>query len=231
MQPYFFPYLGYFSLIKHTDRFILFDAVQFIKQGWIERNRILKPENGWQYISVPLMKHSRDIKIKDVRISNNFEWQDRLLRQLEHYKKSAPYYAETMAVVQSSLCFDADTITFLDKHILENVCEYLKIKARFDVLSEMRLDYEEPKAADEWPISICNALGGVDEYWNPEGGLAFFDRKKFGPDTVDIHFMKMNLQPYFQKCSEFESSLSIIDVMMFNSPEKISSMLDAFDLL
>ena len=62
MQPYFFPYLGYFSLIKHTDEFILFDPVQFIRHGWIERNRILKPENGWQYISVPLEKHEMQRK-------------------------------------------------------------------------------------------------------------------------------------------------------------------------
>src|SRR4030042_3246951 len=76
MQPYFFPYLGYFSLIKHTERFVLLDSVQFIKHGWVKRNRILKPGSGWQYILVPLVKHNRDTKIKDIRIKNTLDWRN-----------------------------------------------------------------------------------------------------------------------------------------------------------
>ena len=71
MQPYFFPYLGYFSLIKHADLFILFDTPQFIRHGWIERNRILKPDVGWMYVSVLLIKHELQTPIKDVKIDNS----------------------------------------------------------------------------------------------------------------------------------------------------------------
>ena len=82
MQPYFFPYLGYISLIKHTDEFMLFDPVQFIRHGWIERNRILKPGEGWQYIQVPLQKHSLTTDIKDIKIDNTQNWRVKLLSQL-----------------------------------------------------------------------------------------------------------------------------------------------------
>lgn len=90
MQPYFLPYLGYISLIKHTDQFILFDTVQFIRHGWIERNRILKPDEGWQYIQVPLQKHSRDTLIKDIIIKNDVTWSEKILAQVKHYKKKSP---------------------------------------------------------------------------------------------------------------------------------------------
>lgn len=70
MQPYFLPYLGYISLIKNTDKFILFDTVQFIRHGWIERNRILKQTGGWQYIQIPLEKKQMSTVIKDVKINN-----------------------------------------------------------------------------------------------------------------------------------------------------------------
>ena len=85
MQPYFFPYVGYYSLIKNTDKFILFDTVQFIRHGWIERNRILKPNEGWQYIQVPLLKHNRDIFIKDLGIKNTELWREKLKAQLQNY--------------------------------------------------------------------------------------------------------------------------------------------------
>ena len=92
MQPYFMPYLGYFSLIKNTDEFILFDTVQFIRHGWIERNRILKPSGGWQYFQVPIIKENgRETVIKNVRINNSENWKSKILAQLQHYKKKAPY--------------------------------------------------------------------------------------------------------------------------------------------
>src|SRR5450756_2454672 len=74
MQPYFFPYLGYYSLIKNTDRFVFLDDVQFIRHGWIERNRILKPAEGWQYIAAPLEPHKRGTLIKDIAIRNTEDW-------------------------------------------------------------------------------------------------------------------------------------------------------------
>lgn len=79
MQPYFFPYLGYYSLIKHSDKWILFDVVQFIRHGWIERNRILKPGEGWQYVKVPLEKHNRSTLIKDIKIKNQEPWRELIL--------------------------------------------------------------------------------------------------------------------------------------------------------
>ena len=91
MQPYFFPYIGYISLIKNVDKFILLDDVQFIRHGWIERNRILKPTGGWQYISVPLEKHGQKIAIKDIKINNSQQWKSKIISQLTYYKK-APYY-------------------------------------------------------------------------------------------------------------------------------------------
>ena len=103
MQPYFIPYIGYFQLIKHTDRFILFDPVQFIRHGWIERNRILKPVEGWQYLSIPLIKQSRDALIKDTCINDNTNWRDKNMRQLEHSKKRTPYYNEAKTFIDTIL--------------------------------------------------------------------------------------------------------------------------------
>ena len=104
MQPYFMPYIGYYSLIKHTDEFILFDPVQFIRHGWIERNRILKQGGGWQYIQVPLIKdNGRDTLIKDVRINNSEPWKQKMLAQLQHYKKKAPYYFKVIKMLNESV--------------------------------------------------------------------------------------------------------------------------------
>ncbi len=77
-RPYFFPYLGYYSLINNVEKFILFDTVQFIYHGWIERNRIFKRIDGWQYIRIPLKRHSRDTAIKDILINNDQNWKEKI---------------------------------------------------------------------------------------------------------------------------------------------------------
>jgi len=85
MQPYFFPYLGHFDLIYKTDRWIVFDTPQYIRQGWVNRNRILGPNSGWQYITVPTRKHHRDNPIRDILVKEGKDWRERVCRQLEHY--------------------------------------------------------------------------------------------------------------------------------------------------
>ncbi|MGC7846714.1 WbqC family protein [Desulforudis sp. 1088] len=87
MQPYFSPYIGYWQLIHAVDTFVLFDDVQYIRHGWINRNRILKPGGGWQYI-IALKKHSKNDLIRNIQAHPTLEWKARILRQLEHYKNN-----------------------------------------------------------------------------------------------------------------------------------------------
>ena len=232
MQPYFMPYLGYFSLIKNTDEFILFDTVQFIRHGWIERNRILKPNGGWQYFQVPIIKENgRETVIKNVRINNSENWKSKILAQLQHYKKKAPYYKVVIELLSDVFNSDYSDIVSLNKVSLERICKYLGIDREIIVFSEMCLDIAPVTAPDEWALNICKAMGEVDEYWNPVGGLSFFDKSKYYNAGINIYFQEMVLTPYRQLGDEFESGMSIIDVMMFNSPESINEMLDNFKLL
>ncbi len=231
MQPYFFPYIGYWSLIKHTDKFILFDNVQYIRRGWIDRNRILKPNDGVQYVKVPLIKHSQSIKINEIKINYMEDWKVKILRQLEHYKKKAPYYKETMSVIESALSIDTESIVKLNENIIVQVCKYLNVNVNLSTFSQMSLEIDDVKSSDEWALNICKAMGNVDEYWNPEGGISFYEKSKYTKAGINIKFLKVNLDKYEQGRDSFEPGLSIIDVMMFNSVEDINIMLDNFQLL
>jgi len=233
MQPYFFPYIGYLSLIKQTDSMILLDEVQFIRHGWIERNRILKPESGWQYISVPLIKKSYTTTIKDTEINNSSDWKTKLVRQVEHYKKRAPFYRKTLAVLEDALNIETQSITELNMHVLGSVCAYLGIQANISIFSHLNIQIEPPSAPDEWALNICKNIEGVSEYWNPIGGMEFFDKSKYLSANINLVFQKNHLPAYRQlkPNAEFEAGLSIIDVMMFNSPEDINVMLDNYECL
>lgn len=233
MQPYFAPYLGYFSLIKHCDLFILFDPVQFIRHGWIERNRILKQNEGWLYIQVPLIKENRDTLIKDCLIDNTKDWKSKIKAQFQPYKKIAPNYFKVMKIIDDVFSEDYNDIVSLNKVFLEKICEYLNIKKKLYVFSEMNMEIEEPKEADEWALNICKNIESDEKihYINPIGGLDFFNRDKYNQNNIEISFQKISLLSYNQKREPFETGLSILDVLMFNSPEEINIMLDKFELI
>lgn len=231
MQPYFFPYIGYFCLIKYVDEFMLFDPTQFIKHGWIERNRIIKPNGGWQYIAVPLIKHSHTEIIKNIKINNNDDWKDLVIRQLAHYKSKAKYFEETINVIKKGLDIETDSIVDLNRNVIAEVCKYLGIKTKITVFSELNLKIETPQAPDEWALNICRALKEVKEYINPPGGVGFFDKKKYDKYGLGLRFLSCKITPYVQKIGYFEPGLSIIDVMMYNSVEDINKMLDDYEFL
>ena len=225
MQPYFLPHVGYFSLIKHTDEWVVFDTPQFIRHGWIERNRILKPGEGWQYIKVPLEKHRRETPINQVRIRVNEPWRELILAQIGHYKKIAPYYEGVIAFLREALAYETDMISAMNVHLLKKVCSHLGIPFRSRVFSECNLELPPVKAPDEWALNISLALG-AEEYVNAPGGDSFFDRKKYDQHNLHLTFLAANMRRYDQKRAVFESQLSILDVMMFNSKSEILEMLD-----
>ncbi len=229
MQPYFLPFLGYFSLIKHTDRFILFDVVQFKRRGWIERNRILKPEEGWQYIKVPLKKQPLNTLIKDMVVNNHTDWKSKIFSQLEHYKKNAPFYKETIHIIEKAFTNDV-SISVLNKHILHVICDYLGFNREFELFSLMGLEIEQPQAPDEWALNICKSLGNITEYWNSPGGVNFFNRAKYNNNSIDLKFHEVVLSEYNQKRENFEAGLSIVDVLMYNSKDKTNEILDDYRL-
>lgn len=230
MQPYFFPYIGYFGLIAHSDRWIVFDPVQYIRKGWMNRNRVLKGGGGEKYVSITVAPHERSTLIRDVHLAPEQDRFDHFLRQLDAYKLlRAPYYSVVTELLRS--CFDTSTdklVPFLTQS-LQRTCEYIGIPFRYEIYSEMQLTHAEPSHPMEWSLFTCEELG-VAEYINPPGGRSFFDPERFRQSGIRLLFHEQRLTEYDQRMAQFIPGLSIIDVMMFNSPPEIRAMLDQFTL-
>lgn len=228
MQPYFFPYPGYFSLIKESDVFILFDTPQYIRHGWINRNQILNNQGKPLYINVPLMKMKRETPIKEAVIRTNENWQQKIFDQLNIYKNKAPFYSRVIEILEKVFSKKTNSIVTVNYNALNEVCSYLNIKTPIKIYSEMGLHIQEVNAPDEWALNICETIGAT-RYINPIGGLDFFDRKKYFNKNIDIKFLKYLPVAYSQLGNEFTPNLSILDVLMFNSPDETNDLLKNFE--
>lgn len=224
MQPYFFPYIGYFQLIANTDQFIFFDIVQYNKKSWMSRNRILHPNkpDDFQYISVPIAKHNKGSLIKDVDISHDGKWQNKILSQLTVYKKlKAPFYNEVNQIVKEILSKECNILLDLSIESMRTICDYIGIELNYEIASRINFDRNSISQPGDWALEISKHKK-ASEYINPPGGHDIFDEKKFLENNIKLSFLKSSLSPYKQSWRKnFQSGLSILDLIMFNSPEYI----------
>ena len=218
MQPYFFPYLGHFALIAAVDEWVVFDITQYTPKTWMNRNRILHPSKGWQYITVPLSNSSISIKTHEARVLSLADAEANVLGKLSHYKRKAPYFEAVYRLVKE--VFESatdDSLMRLNVHGLVAVCRYLDIPFKYRICSESNLSLPERLQADEWAPEICRLLGATS-YVNPIGGQEIFNLEKFVRRGISLHFAHPRSFVYVTSPYQFEPNLSILDVLMWTSP-------------
>lgn len=224
MQPYFLPYIGYFQLINAVDKYVIYDDVNFIKGGWINRNQILL--NGKAHmINIPMEGASSFKKINEIKIGKNKE---KLLLTIQQAYGKAPYYKAAFPFLTEIILYENDNLaSFISNSILK-IAQYLQINTEFILSSNIEKNNE--LKAQEKVILICKILGATD-YYNAIGGQELYSKDHFTENELTINFIKSKPIIYNQFKNQFVPCLSIIDVIMFNSQEEVSKMLYNYELI
>ena len=227
MQPYFFPYIGYWQLMYAVDRFIVYDDLTYIKRGWINRNRILI--NGSPaYITVPLSRLSSNRRICDICIHAAPEWRRRLLKMLATSYGKAPYYSQVFPVIERLIRHEAERLTDYLAYQLRSLAAFLGIDTEV-VTSNGRYESEHLSGQNR-VIAICKRES-ADTYINPIGGRTLYDPLFFKSEGVDLRFLLMRPLPYRQKGERFVPYLSIVDALMEIGPTGLKEHLEAYELV
>jgi hypothetical protein len=224
MQPYFFPYLGYFELIARTDRWVVFDVVQYNAKSWMSRNRILHPTQGWQYINVPVVKAPHGTAIKDIVVKDRAAALTRVLGQLEHYRKRAPHFRAATDIVRAAFSIASNRLVDLNIATLATVCGYLGVTFKYSLCSALNLDLGNVEHAGQWALAIAKQLG-ASEYLNPPGGRAIFRQEEWDAASIKLSFTDMPQFTYNCAPYQFVEHLSILDVLMWNDAATVAQAL------
>lgn len=224
MQPYFFPYLGYWQLMQAVDRFVILDDVNYINRGWINRNRILV--NGRAtYFTVPLVRASQNRRICDLDVQMEGNWRDKLVRMIDVTYRRAPSFAEVFPVCQRLLGIAERRLGDYLVRQLREMAACLGLATEF--VPSSRCYGNEQLAGQERIIDICRREG-ADSYFNLPGGRALYDAHAFAEQGIGLNFIAPVLAPYAQRAAEFIPGLSIIDVLMANGIEATRNMVAAY---
>ena len=230
MQPYLFPYLGYFQLINVVDKFIFYDDVNFIKQGWINRNKILLNGNTFLF-TIPLENESSFKLIKETHTTEKLfkEWKMKFDKNLLQAYKRAPYFEIVYDLILNYFKINSLDIAELASESINLVCDYLGINTERVKSSTQYYNNTNLKGTDK-VIDIC-LKESANDYFNQIGGRELYSRERFLEKELNLYFICPQMKPYKQFNNDFIPSLSIIDVMMFNSKDEVLKMLDGYNVV
>ena len=227
MQPYFFPYIGYFQLIANSDVFVIYDDVNFIKKGWINRNSILVNNTSYLF-SMPLQNVSQNKLINEIFISDLDKWKMDLLKTISSSYKKAPFYQDVYPLIEKIISFDELNLAIYIQNSIQNLCAYLNINTKLIMSSEIVKN--NGLKGENKIIDICLQLGAT-QYVNAIGGFELYTKENFRVKNIDLKFIKSEDIVYQQFKNEFVPWLSIIDVLMFNNVHDVKQILNQYELI
>jgi len=228
MQPYLFPYLGYFQLINAVDKYIVLDDVQYIKGGRINRNVILLDGKLYKF-TFSVSKAPHNYKINQRYFSEAYERdKKKFLNVLRQSYSKAPCYKDVAKLLKSILDSKEYNAGRFITRSLRSICSYLSINT--PLVNSSKITRDEALKKEHMVMDIVKRQKG-STYINAVGGTGLYSKDNFEKKGVKLCFLKMKDIKYKQFDHGFIPNLSIVDVMMFNSKKKISNMLNQFSLV
>ncbi len=227
IQPYFFPYLGYFQLVGAVDKVIFFDDVNYIKSGWINRNRILI-NNEVNYFTIPVLKASSNKFIREIEFELIPNEKERLLNKIRLAYSRAPFFDKVIKVLECVLSYEVNHISELAIASIKECCSYLNIKMEYSTSSETHSGNRGLFKTDRL-VDICTSEG-ANTYINPKGGKSLYSSIPFLDKGIKLKFLNPHIPEYNQFEKHYIPDLSILDVMMFCSIADIQLMLKEYTL-
>jgi len=221
MQPYLFPYIGYFQLIHAVDAFVVYDDVNFIKGGWINRNFILA--NGQKSrITLEMSGASPNVLINQVLVGRN---RLKLCKSIKQAYSKAPEFGAVFPMVESIIMNEEENLAKYINHSLQQICRYMGLQPTWHISSDLNKNNE--LSGQDKVLNICKALG-VNHYINVPGGKELYDQESFAAQAMVLSFIQPKAIEYKQFGKAFVPYLSILDVMMFNDQEQCSKLLQEY---
>lgn len=227
MQPYFFPYLGYWQLMNSVDEYILYDDVNYIKGGWINRNKI-KTNGSEVILGLQIKKASQNKKINELELAMTDLDKERLVNKVKSAYGKAPNAKVVLELFKDIVYCDINNLAEFLEYSNRKIAEFMGIKTL--ILSATKLQLDHTAKGQERVINTCLERG-ASKYINAIGGKELYDKQSFMEAGIQLEFLRMDSDiVYPQGKGEFIPSLSILDVLMYNNEEEVRELLKRYTL-
>ncbi len=208
-QPNYLPYLGFFDKIKRCEVFIVEDNVQFERQGFTNRNKIMTSE-GVRWLSVPIEHENKPLLINEVRVANKGEpgWGKRHWLTLKHSYCKAPHWSEFSDFFKETYEREWTMLMDLNMHLIKGIMGFLKINTPLVMSSSLGVEGKKT----ELIIAQCKKVG-ADIQFAGNGCREYINDKRFEEEGIKLIFQEFKHPIYSQLCEGFVPNLSVVDYL------------------
>lgn len=223
-QPFIFPYITYFQLMKHADVFMIADDFNYNK-AWTNRNNLLLDGKAYMF-HLEVRGASQNKLVSEVRAADD---QFKLLRTIEVNYRKAPFFQDIFPMVEEILNYEDKNLARYIGNSLLKIADYLHFDTKFIYSSEIEGKDDSLRFQDR-VLNLCSVLK-VTEYVNLGARTPLYSKEVFKEHGIDLYYIQSRPIEYQQFDQPFVSNLSMIDVLMFNSVEQINELLLQYDLV
>ena len=212
-QPEHLPWLGLFNKIAKADKFVILDSVQYEKNYFQNRNRILGT-NGVQWIGIPVVntKHMEG-SIATTLIANdpkNAKWKEKYLQTIKQSYGKYEHFNEVYPLLEKAINTNSKYFCEINIAIIKSFCDALDIHPEYIRSKDLNVDGLKSSLI----LDICKEVK-TDVYIAGPSGRDYLDMKSFEDAGITVKFNDYNHPTYPQKrTDEFVSHLSALDLFM-----------------
>jgi len=198
IQPSYIPWLGYFYMLQWSDLFIFYDDVQFDKNGWRNRNRVIVNDKvKWLTLSLnkkALPKSLKDRRLDQVEIGSPLEFKRHKELLAQYYRKSS--YIDTLdKYYVNSLDEDSNLVNPVIKQI-EIISNHLGLKTKFHrsskldyILSEDQIDHpDHPNESRNARLLSLLKRVGATEYMSGLSARSYINETQFTTNHITLRW-------------------------------------------
>jgi len=217
MQPYFFPYIGYFQLIHCVDTYVNLDHVSFMKRSYMTRN-VLKNNTR---INVNVSGGSQNKKCNEVYVNFENNYISKFLKTLENlYSKESNYDSILNNIILPEFINRQITISEFNLNLIKRICNYLDVETKIINTSEGLTNLKKGEGLK----SITKKIGS-NVYVNAIGGQSLYNKDDFKNDNIELNFIEMGNVDFDNKYS------SILDLLFRYDKSHIQKQIKNYKLI
>ncbi|HEV8342733.1 MAG TPA: WbqC family protein [Candidatus Binatia bacterium] len=218
LQPSYLPWLGYFDQMFKSDAFVVYDDVQYDKNGWRNRNRIKTPQ-GTQWLTVPVLIKGRNFPLnREIEINNSVSWRTKQLRSVVQNYRNAPFFNQYIGALEDILGRPWKLLVDLNMAFIYNLVEQLGLNARIYLASDLKI----PKVGKtERLIEICRYFR-ADTFLEGDAGKNYMDEAFFSREGIRLEYHGYQHPVYQQLHGDFVPYMSVIDLLFNHGKDSLA---------
>ena len=175
LQPGYLPWLGFFEQMHRSDVFVIYDDVQYDKDGWRNRNKIKTPDRI-HWLTVPVhVDFGHRALINEVKIDNTKDWKRKHLCSIKQNYLKSPFYNDYIGIFEEAYSRTWEYLIDIDMYFINKLIECIGMQDK-EIIVSSKIGFKGDRL--ERLVALCKRFK-ADTFYEGAAGRNYIDEDFF----------------------------------------------------